>query len=131
MAVFDDRHQLDHARRAALAALAIQEACTAIAETHPGWPRFRVGVNTGQAAVGVLGSAGGKTYTVVGDTVNLAARLEQVAPVGGVAVGPETARRLEGGALRSVRPVAIKGKEHPVEVHLLIGALDDRHPERR
>ena len=42
----------------------------------PGWPRFRAAVNTGEAIVGVLGAESGRSYTVIGDTVNLAARLE-------------------------------------------------------
>lgn len=51
--------QPDHAARAARAALALQEATSAIAAEHPEWPRFRVGVNTGEALVGVLGTGGG------------------------------------------------------------------------
>ncbi len=43
---------------------------------HPDWPRFRVGVNTGDAHVGVVGAAGGREYTALGDAVNLASRLE-------------------------------------------------------
>ncbi|MEO8329615.1 MAG: adenylate/guanylate cyclase domain-containing protein, partial [Candidatus Nanopelagicales bacterium] len=68
--------QPDHARQAVGAALAIQESTAEVARVHPDWPRFRAGVNTGTAAVGVLGVGGGRTYTVIGDVVNVAARLE-------------------------------------------------------
>jgi adenylate cyclase len=126
MATFNRRgDQPDHALRAARAALAIQEAAAAIADQHPGWPRFRAGVNTGEAAVGVLGTAGGRTHTVIGDTVNLAARLEAEAPVGGVAVGPETVRRLVGARTESLGRLQVKGKAEPVEAHRLIELAPD------
>ena len=121
MAVFDDRpRQPDHAVRAARAALDIHQTTEAIAASHDGWPRFRVGINTGEALIGVLGAAGGRTYTVIGDTVNLASRLETAAPVGGVVVGPETARRLDPSQTRSLGLLTVKGKEQPVEAYRLV-----------
>ena len=57
---------------------------------HPGWPRFRVGINSGPATVSVLGTGGGRTHTVIGDTVNTASRIEGKAPAGGVAIGAAT-----------------------------------------
>ena len=116
--------QPDHAMRAARAALAIQEATSAIAAEHPDWPRFRVGVNTGEAVVGVLGTSGGRTYTAVGDTVNLAARLEGTAPVGGVAIGPETMRRLPGARTATLGQVSLKGKQDAVEARVLLDVGD-------
>ena len=101
MATFNTRgDQPDHAERAARAALALQRRPPRSPTTHPDWPRFRVGVNTGEALVGVVGAAGGRSYTVIGDTVNVAARLESPAPVGGVAVGGATLRALPGSASR-------------------------------
>src|SRR5215210_7162712 len=56
MATFNTRgDQPDHARRAARAALELQERANAVAGEHPGWPRFRVGVNSGEAMVGIVG----------------------------------------------------------------------------
>lgn len=121
MATFNSTgDQPDHALRAARAALAIQEATGAIADRHPGWPRFRIGVNTGPVAVGLLGTAGGRTYTVIGDTVNLAARLEGTAPVGGVVVGAETARRLGDARVKPLGPLRVKGKAEAVQAYLLL-----------
>jgi len=121
MATFNRRgDQPDHAERAARAALAIQEATAAVAAEHPEWPRFRVGVNTGEALVGLLGTGGGRTHTVVGDTVNLAARLEGKAPVGGVALGPGTVEHLRGATIEPLGSLPVKGKEAPVEVHRLV-----------
>jgi class 3 adenylate cyclase len=120
MATFNTRgDQPDHAQRAARAALAIRDATEAVAEEHPGWPRFRVGVNSGEAMVGVMGAKGGRSYTVIGDTVNLASRLEGAAPVGGVVVGEETLRRLGDTAAEPVGPVHAKGKAEPVKAYLL------------
>ncbi|NUO92628.1 MAG: adenylate/guanylate cyclase domain-containing protein, partial [Dermatophilaceae bacterium] len=82
--------QPDHARRAARAGLDLQVETTRIADAHPGWPRFRVGVNSGEVVVSVLGGEGGRTHTVIGDAVNVASRIEGQAPVGGVAVTADT-----------------------------------------
>ncbi|RIQ34772.1 adenylate/guanylate cyclase domain-containing protein [Jiangella rhizosphaerae] len=116
-----DGDQPDHARRAAAAALAIQQVTATVAAAHPGWPRFRVGVNTGEVAVGLLGTAGGRTFTVIGDTVNLAARLESAAPVGGVLIGAETARQLSGARTERVEGLEVKGKTGVVEAYRLLG----------
>jgi molybdopterin-guanine dinucleotide biosynthesis protein MobB len=79
-------------RLAARAALAFQETATEIAAANPDWPRFRVGVNSGEIASGVVGDRGHRKHDVIGDTVNLAARLESQAPVGGVLIGEGTRR---------------------------------------
>jgi class 3 adenylate cyclase len=120
MATFNTRgDQPDHAERAARAAIGIRDATEAVAREHPGWPRFRVGVNSGEAMVGVLGTKGGRSYTVIGDTVNLAARLEAAAPVGAVIVGGATRRRLGNAEVEPLDPVDVKGKAEPVEAFLL------------
>jgi class 3 adenylate cyclase len=110
----------DHAEQGALAALAIQEATAAVAEGHPGWPRFRIGVNTGEAAIVVLGAAGGRTQTVIGDAVNLASRLEALAPIGGIAIGPQTAEHLVGALTEPLGLVSVKGRAEPVEASSLL-----------
>jgi adenylate cyclase len=120
MATFNRRgDQPDHAVCAARAALAIQETTQRVAAQHPSWPRFRVGVNTGEAMVGVLGAAGGKSYTVIGDAVNVAARLEASAPLGRVAIGHETLRRLPRAQTEALGPIRVKGKADPVDAYVL------------
>jgi class 3 adenylate cyclase len=120
MATFNRRgDQPDHALRAARAALAIQSAAHRLAADHPSWPRFRVGVNTGEAMVGVLGAEGGKSYTVIGDTVNVAARLEASAPLGRVAIGEATLRSLPRARTEALGPVRVKGKCEPVDAYVL------------
>ena len=88
----------------------------------------RIGLNTGDMIVGNLGSARKKNYTVMGDAVNLASRLEAANKVfgTGILLGEETARRVQGVLV--TRPLArlrVKGKATAVEVHTLHGAPAD------
>jgi class 3 adenylate cyclase len=76
-------------------------------------------VASGEALVGVLGADRGRSYTVIGDTVNVAARLESLAPVGGVAISGGTARALDDVPLRSLGEVAVKGRAEPVEAYVV------------
>jgi class 3 adenylate cyclase len=120
MVTFNTRgDQPDHAERAARAGLALQEATGPVAAAHPDWPRFRVGLNSGSVSVGLLGTAGGRVHTVVGDIVNTASRIEGTAPAGGVAIGPGTKARLPQAETVPLGAVPLKGKAEPVEVHLL------------
>jgi class 3 adenylate cyclase len=120
MVTFNRRgDQPDHARRAAGAGLALQEATSRVAAAHPGWPRFRVGINSGPVTVSVLGTGGGRTHTVIGDTVNTASRIEGRAPAGGVAIGPGTAARLSGARVAPLGRLDLKGKSEPVTAFLL------------
>ena len=112
--------QPDHAVRAARAALELQRTAERIAAAHPDWPRFRAGVNSGEALVGVVGERGRRIHGVFGDTVNLGARLEGQAPVGGVVVGAVTYERLPAGA--EVEPLVglhLKGKSEPTTAYIL------------
>jgi adenylate cyclase len=117
-AVFAVFHGDGNAERAARAALGLQEATAPLAAEH-GWPRFRVGLNSGEAAVGVLGTGSGQTFSAIGDTVNLGSRIEGLAPAGGVAITAETARQLRGAETEPLEKLQVKGREQPVEVLLL------------
>ena len=115
--VLDD--QPDHAERAARAAIAIRDRTAGLGAEHPHWPRFRIGVNSGVAVVGVIGTGGGRSFTVIGDAVNVAARLEQAAPVGAIAIGTATARQLGSARLTPLGRLSIKGRREPVEAFVL------------
>ena len=115
------RGRPDHAVRAARAAVAIRERTGALADEHPDWPRFRIGLNSGEALVGLLGTGGGRSYTAIGDVVNIASRLQDAAPVGEIAIGSATRRRLEGARVESLGEIPIKGKLDPVDAYLLVG----------
>ena len=131
MAIFNkEGDQPDHPRLAARAALDLQHSAAEIIREHPTWPRFRVGVNSGEVLAGVVGGERGhRKHGVVGDTVNLASRLEQHARVGEVVVGAETVRRLPDGAVVERLPeLQVKGQPAPIEAYVLY-ALPD-HPSR-
>lgn len=121
MATFNTRgDQSDHALRAAGAALALQRELTKLADAHDGWPRVRVGVNSGEAVVRELGGSGYVAYAVVGDTVNMGSRLESNAPIGSVLIGSETYKRLPDGTI--VEPLVglhVKGKDDAVDAFVL------------
>jgi adenylate cyclase len=120
MVTFNKRgDQPDHAERAAGAGLALQEATLRLAEQHPDWPRFRVGINSGHVSVSLLGAAGGRTHTIIGDTVNIASRIEGRAPTGGVAIGPDTKALLPDAVTTPLGRLQLKGKQEPLDVHLL------------
>ncbi|MCA8965669.1 MAG: adenylate/guanylate cyclase domain-containing protein, partial [Planctomycetes bacterium] len=122
--------QRDHALRAVRAALAFLDATDAVVAEHPEWPRFRVGVNSGPALVGNIGGEAVRAYTAIGDTVNLAARLEAASSPGRVVMGARTAELAGRSVERSqLGSLSVKGKAAPVAAFLVEGlALDD---ERR
>jgi class 3 adenylate cyclase len=115
--------QPDHALRAARAALGLQRATAALSDRHPHWPKFRVGVNSGPAVVGNVGSSEHRSFTAIGDTTNLAARLQSFALSGQVVVGRSTQEALGDLAVtQALDLISVKGKGQPVQAFLLIEA---------
>ncbi|WP_141326609.1 adenylate/guanylate cyclase domain-containing protein [Myxococcus sp. AB025B] len=120
--------QEDHAARACLTALelvAVVERLAPLFEAR-GLPRLdcRIGINTGQGVAGNLGSSAAQDYTVIGDTVNLASRLEGAAKVFGTRtlVAEDTVRSAGGVVLtRELDLLRVKGKQQPVRVFELVG----------
>lgn len=108
--------QPDHAVRAASAALEFQRTAGEVAAEHPHWPRFRAGVNTGPASVGVLGDVAERDYTVLGDTVNVASHIEGLAPVGAVAISDATRRAVAGAVVSSLGTVTLKTRQESMEI---------------
>jgi adenylate cyclase len=86
--------QPDHARRAVGAALAMQTAADAAATGRPEWPRFRAGVSSGPVLVGNVGTREQRSFAAIGDTTNVAARLQAAASPGRVVVDADTAAAL-------------------------------------
>jgi class 3 adenylate cyclase len=107
--------QPDHPVRAVRAAVEMQRAAERIAQEHTGWPRFRIGVNTGPAALGNVGAGPQRSFTAIGDTTNVAARLQTAARPGRILIGPATYE-----SVRDVIPaqplgeLELKGKPAPV-----------------
>ena len=109
-----------HALAAARTALAMQRAIEAIVTEDASLPRFRVGIATGAALVGNVGSEELRNYVAHGDAVNLAARLQTGAIPGQVVVSAPTYALIRD--LASVRPLgrfAVKGKSEEVEAFVL------------
>ena len=120
MVTFNKRgDQPDHAHRAAGAGLALQKATLDLGNHHPEWPRFRVGINSGHVSVSLLGAEGGRTHTIIGDTVNIASRIESTAPIGGVAIGPDTKALLQDAVTTPIGTLHLKGRQEPLQVYLL------------
>ncbi len=81
-----------------------------------------MGINTGWVVVGGIGDQLRRDYTAIGDTTNLAARLQQLAEPGAILVSGDTGRLLQGAArLEPMPPLQIKGKEAPVPAFRLLG----------
>jgi len=121
MAIFNaPLRQPDHALRACRAALALQHSLADVPE-HPDRPRFRVGINSGPALVGNVGSTELRNFSALGDTTNVAARLQTYAEEGSVVIGERT-RELVGdeAEVRSLGTADLKGKSKPTPVFELI-----------
>jgi adenylate cyclase len=126
--------QADHAERAVRAALGMQRAAKTISE-QSGDRRTRfvygIGITTGQAVVGHIGSRRRLDYTAIGDTVNLASRLEGVAPPDTILIGQATWRRVQHMAVAErLDPVQVKGKARPVPVYRLTGLQEGTTPKK-
>jgi class 3 adenylate cyclase len=81
---------------------------------------MRVGVNSGTVLVREIGGDGHVAYPSVGDAVNTGARLESLAPAGGVLIGRETYRQLPPGAVVEVRRgLRLRGKDGAIDAYVL------------
>lgn len=108
----------DDPERAIRAALAMQSH---LAQRDDATTRLRVGISSGPVLVGALGTVG--EVTVLGDTVNLASRLEHAAPPGGVLIAHDTYRHVRGlFDVEVLPPLAVRGKREPVQVYLVKAA---------
>jgi len=124
----------DHASHACAAAVKMQEALHRLSDhwEAEGLPRqgMRIGINTGPASVGNMGSSRRFAYTALGDAVNLAARLEPLNNEYGTSIclsqsTLDAIRPRDSFVVRHLDLVAVKGKRQAVPVFELIGRADD------
>lgn len=117
--------QPNHAERAVRAALRMQALLADLnANTHKGrFISMRIGINSGPVVVGDIGSPERKDYTVIGDVVNIASRLESsVAQPGQVVIGPRTYRQVaQLFHCEELDAVRLKGRIRTVKPHLVLG----------
>src|SRR5215467_14304729 len=111
----------DHAVRACYAGLRMQEAVRQYAEeaqrSHGVAVTIRVGLNSGEIVVRGIGNDLHMDYTIVGQTANLAARLEQMAQPGSILTTSDTLQLAEGYvAVKPLGPVSVKGLVGPVQI---------------
>jgi class 3 adenylate cyclase len=123
----------DAPRRAIGCALAINEAIAGLGarlERERGLQlRARIGVHTGPVVVGTVGNDLKMDYTAVGDTTNLAARLQTLAAPGTILLSEATQRLVRGFfELRPTGPLEVRGKSQPVEAYEVLGEASAATP---
>jgi adenylate cyclase len=124
----------DHASRAVATSLLMQASAARLNADFiaRGWPALKIGigVNSGLMHVGDMGSKIRKAYTVMGDAVNLASRLEGITKVYGVgiAVGEATRKAAREFTYRELDLVRVKGKNEPVAIFEPLGRTDSLDP---
>jgi adenylate cyclase len=124
----------DHASRAVATSLLMQASAERLNRDflQRGWPELKIGIgiNTGHMHVGDMGSSIRRAYTVMGDAVNLGARLEGITKVYGVGIAVGAATRLAAPAFvyRELDLVRVKGKNEPVAIFEPLGKAADLAP---
>ena len=140
----------NHGHRAVVAALRVHRRCDELRakwqaeQATKNWPdivtnlQTRIGLNLGRAVVGNMGSHTRFSYTMMGDTVNLAARMESGAKAYGVYTMVtesvvEASRRAEPDAVlfRPLDRIVVKGRTQPVAIYEAMALREDATPERR
>jgi adenylate cyclase len=122
--------QPDHAARAVRAAIAIRDRSAQVRESDD-WPRFRVGVNTGIVVIGNVGAGAQRSFSAIGDTTNVAARLQGLSTPGHITIGSRTLdeANAEPDVIIDVRPMGsadLKGKSEPIDAFELLSVSSAR-----
>ena len=131
MALFGVPNAIENAPRQALnAAIEIRQRLARFVAERGLQDRLdiHIGINTGLVIAGDIGGRAKRDFTVMGDTVNLAARLKEAATPGAIYVGPETHRHTRGDfEYRALEPLRLKGKELPVATFELTSVAKQMH----
>jgi predicted ATPase/class 3 adenylate cyclase len=129
MALWGSQHaREDDPEQGVRAALALQAELHTLSNEAPGatlaaggpspTPRMRIGINTGPVLLGAVGTTG--EFTAIGDTVNVASRLQHAAPIGGVLISHDTYRQVRGlFDVQPQAPLSVRGKAEPVQTYVV------------
>lgn len=119
--------QPDHALRAVRASVAMQrELLAQDAARNPLLAKVGIGINSGVAVAGDLGSEVKRQYSVIGDCVNVASRINALA-MGGKTIVSRSTREAAGDLVEVVAlpPAKVKGKTEPIEIFEVTGVKED------
>lgn len=122
--------QEDHAERAIQAALEMKRKSGRLSEEmeerYGRTVLLGIGINSGPAVIGNIGSHNRLDYTAIGDTVNLAARLVSYAKPGQILISSETYERVKDKfRCTALEPIKVKGTENPVQIYQVDGKIDE------
>lgn len=129
--------QEDHARRAVMASMDMHQSIEKLSKEFigRGWPgpTMGVGINSGEMNVGNMGSRYRLAYTVIGDAVNLAARVEAMTRLYGVPtiVGEDTAAAVDDIVFRELDTVTVKGKTSSTRIFQPICPVSELTDQKR
>jgi PAS domain S-box-containing protein len=116
--------QDDHILRAVKSALAMQKSIVDYHRKlgHERGLSFGIGIHVGEAVVGNIGMSDRMDYTAVGDTVNLAKRIQENTPANMILVSEEVFQKLNGSTVRTAffKELTVKGREQPVKTYELV-----------
>jgi adenylate cyclase len=122
MAIFNAPLEIDeHEKRAVACAQDMRTAMRMLQKKLPEPIAIGIGVNTGEAVIGNMGSDNRFDYSAIGDAVNTAARLESATKEAGVdiLIGESTAKKLMPYDLTLLAPIKVKGKAKPLKVYTI------------
>ncbi|MBV7332044.1 adenylate/guanylate cyclase domain-containing protein [Chloroflexi bacterium TSY] len=124
MAIFNAEDQPDHATNAVRCAVQMHKRLAEWNKEQVHQLNLRIGIHTGDAVIGNVGTEELMNYTAIGDTVNLAKRLEEAGQAGGTLISGDTYRMLDLEALQTDRiqanyrgPGTLKGRATPVDLY--------------
>jgi len=113
-------------QNAVFAAVEIHTQTATLNEAHPEWNiGIGIGINSGDMVMGAMGSEERMDFTILGDTVNLGARLCSHAARGQTLLSEAARREIEGIAwiqTKRLEPIQVKGKAQPIQIYEVVGA---------
>jgi class 3 adenylate cyclase len=121
--------QTDHTLRAVRAALQMRKAINQIKDEFPPELRLQVGIgiHSGDAVLGLVGTEKRMDYTAIGDSVNMAKRLQENAAPGQILISAQTFQAIKDSVLvDQIDPLNVKGKKQLIPVYEISGLIANK-----